>query len=179
MNITLPKLVKSIHGHKINARTTTQMSNGKSQDFIDYSIETPQFELVMRNPVSYSGNRSKRNFSCKSSTNMQAYIRMPHTNALVIKGSKHTKLVQGDNSFVRLSPGVSNYIASNSTVFPSFDSHMHMINDKEVEDANPQFPEQIRKAHSIAMNAKKKQNAKKPVKESNTTPSKKKGGKTK
>lgn len=169
MNITLPKLVKSMNGLKVNARTTTQKNNkGQMQDFIDYSIKTPNFELIMRNPVSYTGNRSKRNFVCQSSSNMQAYIRMPHSNALVIKGSKHTKLVQGDNSFVRLSPGVSNYIATNTNMFPSFDSGVHMIDDKNIEDANPMFPEQIKKAHNAVMNAKKKQNAKKtaPVKES-------------
>ena len=66
MNITLPKLVKSIHGHKINARTTTQKSNGKTMDFIDYSISSneeynldfsltfgpEQYNALMNTPVS-------------------------------------------------------------------------------------------------------------------------------
>ena len=71
-------------------------------------------------------------------------------------GKGRTKLVQGDNSFVRLSPGVSNYIATNTNLFPSFDSGVHMIDDKNVEDANPMFPDQIKKAHKAVMNAKKK-----------------------
>ena len=135
-------------------------------------MKTDQFELVMRNKVSFSGTSSKRNFACESSlANMRAYIKMPHSNALVIKGPKHTKMIQGDNSFVRLSPGVTNYIVTNSeNKFPEYSSTSTMLNDHEIEDANPRSAEDLRKSHNIAVSMKGKKTP--PKKEEKKAPSK-------
>jgi len=146
MNISLPKLVKEIRGCEAHVRT----SSSKETTFQDWSMKTSNFELVMRNEVKISGG--KRNISCESTGNVRAFIKMPHSNALVIKGPKHTKLIQGDNSFVRLSTGVTNYIVQNSeNKFPKFSSSSTMINENEVEDANPRSPEELKKIHAIAM----------------------------
>lgn len=164
MNISLPKLVKEIRGCEAHVRT----SSSKETTFQDWSMKTSNFELVMRNEVKISGG--KRNISCESTGNVRAFIKMPHSNALVIKGPKHTKLIQGDNSFVRLSTGVTNYIVQNSeNKFPTFSSTSTMINESEVEDANPRSAEELRKIHSIAMASKKPSKAKEEPKKNTKT----------
>jgi len=169
MNISLPKLVKEIRGCEAHVRT----SSSKETTFQDWSMKTSNFELVMRNEVKFSGG--KRNISCESTGNVRAFIKMPHSNALVIKGPKHTKLIQGDNSFVRLSTGVTNYIVQNSeNKFPKFSSSSTMINESEVEDANPRSAEELRKIHSIAMNSKKASKAKTKEEPKKNTKTKKK-----
>ena len=179
MNITLPKLVKSIRGCMAHVRTSASKNDkGQMETHQDWSLKTDQFELVMRNKVSFQGSSSKKNFSCESSlSNMRAYIKMPHSNALVIKGPKHTKMIQGDNSFVRLSPGVTNYIVTNSeNKFPEFSASSTMLNDREIEDANPRSAEDLKRSHNIARSSSHKVSMKgkktPPKKEEKKAPSK-------